>query len=116
MTNDERRLAAEARRRTLDGTAKVICRAAGLSLDDIASRTGASKVTIWRWLEGHAAPRGTYAVAFAQLLREVLPVAAENLDQEESAAARMREEADSHLRAVAKLRLDIRCDFDPLAA
>lgn len=105
MTNDERRLALEARRRLMDGTAKVICRAAGVSLDEIAERTGVSKVTAWRWLEQQGLPRSRSAIALAELLREALPEALQNLDQEERAADDQLRGAEENKRAVAQLQL-----------
>lgn len=106
MMNERKHLVAEARRRAVDGTAKVICNAADVSPDEIAIRCGVSKITAWRWLEGQA-PRSASAVRFAELLREILPIAAKNLEQEERVALAKRDEADNYLRAVAKVRVDI---------
>lgn len=105
MTREENRRIAEAWNRSMDGTAKVICRAAGLSLDDVAKRVGVQETTVWRWLEGQSLARGNAGLRFADLLSELLPTALGNLDQEERAAEDMVERAEGYRRAVAELRV-----------
>ena len=57
---------------TNSGTARAIRLGAGLSLGEIARAIGVSPSTVLRWERRERTPRGEKALAYAQVLEELL--------------------------------------------
>ena len=68
MDTDDLDMLVLARALTRSGRARTLREDAGLSLADVASGVGASRVTIHRWEHGTHAPRAEAAVKYGRLL------------------------------------------------
>ena len=66
-TNDAAHLA-KIRIATASGEAKSIRESRMLTLTDVARTCGVDQSTVWRWENGHRAPRGSAALRYAKLL------------------------------------------------
>ena len=54
------------------GAARAIREGAGLSLGEVASAVGVAKTTVYRWESGDRRPRGDRAIAYGQLLTDLM--------------------------------------------
>ena len=67
---DVQRLVA-ARTHAASGSGRIIRKAAGLSIGEVAKHVGVSTPTIWKWEEGIHSPRGDAGRRWADLLAEL---------------------------------------------
>jgi DNA-binding transcriptional regulator YiaG len=54
------------------GAARLIREGAGLSLGEVARAVGVAKTTVFRWERGDRRPRGDKAIAYGQLLTDLM--------------------------------------------